>query len=225
MLDESRRDDVMWLANTYDALLDAPASEERDADLARVQKWMCRVTGMSTVSGALAAVRRLTRHEVAFIAPVRLPRPSIPVPGAEGTARRDEPPGPPPRRLRRAPSVSEPISPRRRRGAKTNVVPPLDDVTAFEAEKLLDELDRSARRGLTAAERVERDALRETILALTGFTTLDAARAAVHGYIARREGRRRYVPTKAYAQDGQPRRTLPPVTIVRGGAPGSGSRR
>jgi hypothetical protein len=41
VLDESRRDDISWLVASYDQLVEPLSSEDRDADLALVQKWLC----------------------------------------------------------------------------------------------------------------------------------------------------------------------------------------
>lgn len=50
LLDKSRRDDVGYLVAMYDALVEQAAGEARDTDLAQVQRWLCRVTGMSSLS-------------------------------------------------------------------------------------------------------------------------------------------------------------------------------
>ncbi|SFQ28468.1 hypothetical protein [Amycolatopsis rubida] len=234
MLDDSRRDDVMWLVATYDVLAGQPESAERDEDLAQVQRWLCRVTGMNSLSAAADAARRLTRHQVSFIAPVQLPPPPgcrlpvVPAQRGESPPRQSRSPG----RHRRAPEPREDdhptISGRRRQPEPSGVVPRLDDETASRAEELLAEFDswHRSRRKLTAGQQRRVDTLRDTVLDLTGFATIDTARAAVRGYLKRRDGARHFVPTKGYAQDdGGPPRPLPPVTIVRGGAPGSGGRR
>ncbi|ATY17004.1 hypothetical protein CU254_41175 (plasmid) [Amycolatopsis sp. AA4] len=234
MLDVSRRDDVMWLVATYDVLVGQPESAERNEDLAKVQRWLCRVTGMNSLSAAVDAARRLTRHQVSFIAPVQLPPPPgagrqvVPPPRGESPPLQPRSPG----RRRRVPEPREDDRPavpgRRRHPEPSGVVPRLDDETAFRAEALLKEFDswHRRRRTLTAGQQRKVDTLRDTILDLTGFATIGAARAAVQGYIKRRDGARHFVPTKGYAQDdGGPPRPLPPVQIVRGGAPGSGGRR
>lgn len=195
MLDESRRDDIGWLVATYDQLIDQPESEQRNHDLAVVQRWLCRVTGMSTISAATAAARRLAHHGVAFIAPA--------APGASA----------------KPVSASGP----QRRPDGTGVVPPLNEETAAGLERLLAELDAfPCGRPLTVAEEARVDRVRRQIRELTGFKHVKSARSALRSYLARQ---RRFIPTKPYAEGRvrkEPRRW---IRIVRGGAPGGGSRR
>jgi len=190
MLDESRRDDIGWLVATYDQLVEQASSEQRERDLALVQRWLCRVTGLPTVSAAIAAARRLTHHEITFLAPVVPPQPAVS---------------------------------RSRRTDTAGALPPLNDETAAELEKLLAELDSyPRRRPLTAAEQAQADRGRRRIRELTGFTRITAARSALRTYLTRRDGAHKFIPTKSYAQG--PGRRPPRITIVGGGAPGSGGR-
>ena len=189
MLDESRRDDIGWLIATYDQLVDQSTSAQREEDLAVVQRWLRRVTGMPTISAALDAARRLTRHGSPFVAPV----------------------------------VPEQARPDTRRRARDGVVPALTDETAAELERLLAELGDSPRgRRPTAAERAQNERVRQRIHELTGFTRISAAHHALDSYVKRRDGVRKFIPTKSYAEG--PGRKPPRITIVGGGAPGGGRR-
>jgi hypothetical protein len=171
---------------------------------------------MNTMSAAIDAARRLTRHQISFIAPVVLPGDL----GATGSIDRNQRIESLPERGGHIPSRRG--NPRPRRG-DGRVAPPLDDETAFEAEKLLDELNSLRRaRKPTTAEKQRLDTLNRRILELTGFSAIGAVRAAVRSYVTRRDGARKFIPTKPYAQG--PARTPPPITIVRGGAPGGGKR-
>lgn len=202
MLDERRRDDIMWLVNTYDELIGKPVSPARDADLATVQKWLCRVTGMSTISGATDAARRLTRHNVSFIARD----------ASQDLSRAPLKPGD-----QNAKPASAPI------GRK--VAPAFDDNKAATVEKLLAELNSLRGRSPTTREKAKTQQLRRKILELTGFSTLDGVRQALRTFLKRRDGKRKFVPTKTYARYDAPRSPRPRVTFVQGGSPGSGRRR
>ena len=194
MLDERRRDDIGWLIATYDQLVDQATSEQREEELALVQRWLRRVTGMPTISAALDAARRLTRHGSAFVAAVvpEQARPGDRQPGA-------------------------------RRSGRRRVVPALTDETAAELERLLAELDGSSRdRRPTAAERAQAERVRQRIHELTGFVSIVAAQHALNSYVTRRDGVRKFIPTKSYAEG--PGRKPPRITVVGGGSPGGGRR-
>lgn len=182
--------------NEYELLVTHEPSPERDEDLATIQRWLCRITGMPRIASAVDAARKLTRNQVPFTGPT----------GSERTNAR---------------SKNKP----RNRG-NGSVAPALDDDTADTAERLLAELDsKTSRKGTvpTARENAERNKLRTQILELTGFSTIKGVRAAVRNYLTRRDGKRKYIPTKEYARLSQ-EKAPPPITIVRGGSPGGGRR-
>lgn len=235
VLDESRRDDISWLVATYDGLVSQPVGADRDTDLELVQRWLCRVTGLSSLSAAVAAARSLTRHEISFITPVRL---------AHTDMRRDEPtPDPVPRprdsatrspRARvpatrhdepaRHPSVQPPSEDRDQRSddrPASSPAPAMTDPVAARLEQLFDELDRLPR-NRAAAQKARAERLRGLICEVSGHTRVETARKALRAFVTRRDGARRFVPTKPYA-DG-PARKPPPITVVRGGSPGGGRR-
>lgn len=213
LLDESRRDDIGWLVAQYDDLVAQPASDERDAALEQVQRWLCRVTGLSSLSAAVAAARRLTHHEISFITPVALPIP-------EARLQPQPQPQPEPQRAadgRRHRPRQQPDS------EQTVTAPPLNDEVAAKLEKLLGELDGLPYgRDLTTAEQAQVTRLRREICELTGLSRVKTARTALRNFLTRRDGARRFVPTKPYAQG--PSRTPPPITVVLGGSPGGGHR-
>lgn len=234
MVDESRRDDISWLVATYDGLVSQTEGTTRDADLEQVQRWLCRVTGLSSLSAAVAAARRLTRHEISFITPVRLaftdmrledaatPQDSAPQPrnniskparSRVPTARREEP--------ARDLSTQED---RRRRSDDCPAgtpAPPLTDRVAARLEQLFDELDRLPGRR-TTAQKARAERLRRLICEVSGHSRIETARTALRAFLTRRDGVRRFVPTKSYAEG--PARKPPPITVVRGGSPGGGRR-
>lgn len=193
--DDSRRDDMVWLVNEYDRLVTQEPSPERDEDLATIQRWLCRITGMPRIASAVDAARKLTRNRVPFTGPT----------GSE-----------------RATSSTK-NNPRK--PVNGSVAPALDDDTADTAERLLAELDSKTRKGTgpTTREKAERRRLRRQILELTGFSTIDGVRAAVRNYLTRRDGKHKYIPTKEYARLSH-EKAPPPITVVRGGSPGGGRR-
>jgi hypothetical protein len=79
-------------------------------------------------------------------------------------------------------------------------------------EKLLSQFDELPRRARTAAEETQAERLRQRICELTELSRVEIARKALRTFLARRDGARRFVPTKPYAE-GSTRR-LPPIRVV-----------
>lgn len=193
MLDEQKRDDVAWLIARYDELVAAPPSPSSDADLRTLEAWLCRVTSRKSLSAALAAARQTLGHESTFVTPANTG------PGTDQHGQKDE-----------------------SGGSEHNPAPRLTENTAFEAERLLAELDSlSTPRPPTSSEHQQVSALRRRILDVTGFPSISAVRAAVRSYMARLEATRKRPPTKKYAAEP---RTHERIRVVYGGSPGSGRR-
>ncbi|MBP2338208.1 hypothetical protein JOF41_004386 [Saccharothrix coeruleofusca] len=247
MLDESRRDDIGWLVATYDSLVQEAAGGTRDVDLAQVQRWLRRVTGLSSLSAAVEAARRLTRHEISFIAPVTLPVPNAPRKESVGRQQASERQERVQRRTPRPKQVSLPppdaprkksigrqqaAEPQERDQKRTSrpkpnrtravIAPPLNDDVAARLEKLFGQLDGLPQRTRTAAEEAEAERLRQQITKLTGLSRVETARKALRTFLTRRDGVRRFVPTKPYAEGST--RKPPYIKVVLGGSPGGGSR-
>uniref|UniRef100_UPI003F49059A hypothetical protein n=1 Tax=Actinokineospora sp. CA-119265 TaxID=3239890 RepID=UPI003F49059A len=223
-----------WLVAVYDDLVGQEAGAVRDAELEQVQRWLYKATGLPSLSGAVAAARRLTRHAISSVAPVSLPSPKAVAHArqeavrlhkeAEEAARIRRKQA---RRQRRKPgTVRTPLAGRQRvprpQPGASGVVPALDDQAAAELDSLLGRLDALPRRSRIAREEQQAESLRQRIQDLTGFTQVDGARAALRNYLVRRDGARRFIPTKPYAEG--PARTPPPIQVVRGGSPGGGRR-
>lgn len=193
MLDEQKRDDVAYLIAKYDELVADLSSTSDDGDRRKLEAWLRRATSRKTVSAAVAEARQMLGHDATFMTPTH----------AETDQRPTEPAG--------ASENSQRTSP-----------PRLTEETAFEAERLLAELDRlSMPRPPTSAEHQQVSELRRRILDQTGFPSISAVRAAVRSYMARLEGTRSKPPTKRYAAEP---RQHEPIRVVYGGSPGSGRR-
>lgn len=225
---EDRREDLSWLLAEHDRLVDEPPGEDRDAELAQIQRWLCRTTGMPSLSGAIDAARRLVRRDVTFIAPVKAPLPS-------SRSSNDDRSSTAQQGSRKGGGSSRPAGKRRRRPSSSSArttgegapAPKLSDRSVNRALRLLAELDSlgssHGRRRPKLTEKQQRDAerIRGEVLEVTGFSTVDGVRRAVSSYLAQRDGTRRYVPTKSYVETAS-ERSLPRPKIVFGGSPGSG---